>query len=227
MKRTSTLVLVMALVAALSGVASASIITNVIRSNGFSGDKPPVGVFDGSTAPLATEAGGLKDGNMVFSDRLYPWAGIPAEYEGSEYIRTFNDDKKQGTVDVTYAMTIGQYAKVWLAIDDRIPTEWDAGGIITSQQDAADYITAGSVAAGTFSDTGIDFYITETVAGNRPMSIFAAELTAGTYIFGSLDSNRNFYSLGAMPVPIPVPGSILLCSIGAGVAGWLRKRRTL
>ncbi|MCF7974555.1 MAG: hypothetical protein K9N55_12115 [Phycisphaerae bacterium] len=227
MNRTSTLVLIMVMVTSVSSVTSASIITSVIRLNGASADKPPIGVFDGSTAPLLTEAGGLTDGNLIFSDRLYPWLGIPTEYEGSEYIRTFCDDKKPAIIDVTYTVTTSQYAKIWITIDDRIPGEWDAGGIITSQQDAADYFTAGSVVAGTFIDTGIDFYVQELV--DRPMSVFAAELPAGTYVFGVLNSGKIYPSIGAMPVPVPVPvpGSILLCGIGATVTGWLRKRKTL
>jgi hypothetical protein len=173
---------------------------SVIRSGGVSGDRDPVGAYDGDTQPLATEAGGLKDGNMVFSDRTYPWAGIPAEYEGSEYIRTFNSDKNGGTVDVKYEVTIARDAIVWVTIDDRIPAEWDAGGAITSPQDAADYITAASVPAGTFTDTGIDIYVREAADGSndRPMSVYAAELTAGTYVFTSMDSGKNFYSIGAV-----------------------------
>ena len=173
---------------------------SVVRSGGVDGDRDPIGPYDGSTAPLPTEEGGLMDGAPVFSDRTYPWAGIPAEYVGSEYIRTFNSDKNGGTLDVTYEVTIARDAILWVTIDDRIPAEWDAGGAITSPQDAADYISAASLPAGTLTDTGIDIYVREASDGSndRPMSVYAAELAAGTYVFTSMDSGKNFYSIGAI-----------------------------
>ena len=173
---------------------------SVVRSGGVSGDRDPIGPYDGSTTPLPMEPGGLKDGNLVFSDRTYPWAGIPAEYEGTEYIRTFNSDKNGGTVDVKYEVTLSRDAILWVTIDDRIPAEWNAGGAIASQQDAADYISATSLAAGTLADTGIDIYVREAADGSndRPMSVYAAELPAGTYVFTSMDSGKNFYSIGAI-----------------------------
>jgi hypothetical protein len=171
---------------------------SVVRSGGVSGDRDPIGAYDGNTQPLPTEAGGLKDGNMVYSDRTYPWSGIPAEYEGSEYIRTFNSDKNGGTVDVTYEVTLSRPAILWVTIDDRIPAEWNAGGAVASPQDAVDYITAASLPAGTFADTGIDIYVHENDTTDRSMSVYAAELPAGTYIFTSMDSGKNFYSIGAV-----------------------------
>ncbi|MBL7144831.1 MAG: hypothetical protein ISS76_11405, partial [Phycisphaerae bacterium] len=162
------------------------------------GDRDPVGPYDGGSAPLATEAGGLMDGNLVYSDRTYPWAGVPAEYVGTEYIRTYNSDKNGGTTDVTYEVTISRPAIVWITVDDRIPAEWDAGGAITSPQDAADYVTAAFAAPGTFVDTGIDMYVHENDTTDRSMSVYAAELAAGTYVFGSMDSGKNFYCIGAV-----------------------------
>jgi hypothetical protein len=174
------------------------LIASVVRSGGVSGDRDPIGAYDGSTQPLATEAGGLKDGNVVYSDRTYPWSGIPAEYEGSEYIRTFNSDKNGGTVDVTYEVTISRSAIVWLSVDDRIPAEWDAGGAITSPQDAADYVTAAIGPAGTFTDSGVDIFVHENDTTDRQMSVYAAVLPAGTYVFGSMDSGKNYYTIGAI-----------------------------
>jgi hypothetical protein len=182
--------------------AEEPIILGVVRAGGVSGDRDPVGAYGPETLPLPTQAGGLMDGNMVFSDRTYPWAGIPAEYEGTEYIRTFNSDKNGGTVDVTYTVTTSKDALVWITVDDRIPAEWDADGAIASPQDAADYVTAAIADPGTFVDTEIDIYVRERDDGSRdrPMSVYAAELPAGTYVFGSMDSGKNFYTIGAAPL---------------------------
>ena len=184
----------------LLGTLAPSHLISVLRSGGVSGDRDPIGAYDGNTQPLPTEPGGLMDGNLVFSDRTYPWAGIPAEYRGSEYIRTFNSDKNGGTVDAKYEVTIARDAIVWVTIDDRIPAEWNAGGAIASPQDAADYVTAQIGPAGTFTDTGIDIYVREASDGSndRPMSVYAAELLAGTYVFTSMDSGKNFYTVGAI-----------------------------
>jgi len=199
-KKILTLVLVLAFCLTVS--TSAQVITSVVRSNGVSGDRAPIGAYDGSTAPLATEEGGLKDGNMVYSDRTYPWFGIPAEYTGTEYVRTFNSDKNSGTVNVTYEVTTSQYAIVWVTVDDRIPAEW---AVVASQQEAADRVTAAIAPAGTFLDTGIDIYVQENATTNRSMSVFAAELPAGTYVFGSMDSGKNYYSIGAIAAEAPGP----------------------
>jgi hypothetical protein len=200
-KKILTLVLVLAFCLTVSANA-ADIITSVVRSNGVSGDRAPIGAYDGSTAPLATEEGGLKDGNMIYSDRTYPWSGIPEEYTGTEYVRTFNSDKNGGTVNVTYEVTTSQYAIVWVTVDDRIPAEW---AVVASQQEAADRVTAAIAPAGTFLDTGIDIYVHENATTDRSMSVFAAELPAGTYVFGSMDSGKNYYSIGAIAAEAPAP----------------------
>ena len=98
-------------------------------------------------------------------------------------------------------MTTSAAAILWVTVDDRIPAEWDGGGTILSQQDAIDAVTAAFAAAGTFVDTGIDIYVREKDDGTRDrgMSVFAAELPAGTYVFGAMDSGKNFYTIGAIP----------------------------
>ena len=164
---------------------------SVVRTGGTSGDRDPIGPHDSSTPPLATEEGGMKDGNTIFSDRTYPWAQTPAEYEGIDYIRTFNSDKGK---DVTYALTIDQYALVWVTVDDRHDPK----------QANVDSLTATIAQAGTFVDTGINVYVREKDDGSRdrPLSVFAAELPAGTYNFGRTNGNNN-YVLGALPAEEP------------------------
>ncbi|UCG46183.1 MAG: PEP-CTERM sorting domain-containing protein [Phycisphaerales bacterium] len=217
MKKLFLLFVVVGVVVSVCNVAPAALITNVVRSNGTSGDRDPIGSFTGNTQCLATEAGGLKDGNIVFSDRTYPWAGVPAELIGAEYVRTFNTDKGgTGSDTVTYDVTISAPAMVAVTVDDR----WlDDDGI--ALQTKADEIVAAFAAAGTFTDTGLDLFIRERSDGSRdrPMSVFAAQLGPGTYTFGPLQSNKNFYSIGA----VPEPATIALLGLGGLVA--LRRRR--
>jgi hypothetical protein len=182
----------------LIGGTASQIISMVVRANGRSGNKAPVGTFDGNTSPLPASVGGLGDGAMVFSDRTYPWIDTPAELVGAEYVRTFNDDKNAAETDVTYTITTSREATIALTVDDRIPAEWNAGGLVTSPQAAADYVTAAFAPAGTFADTGLDLFIKENDTTFRKMSVFAAKLPAGTYTFGAMWSNKNFYTIGAM-----------------------------
>ena len=174
------------------------LITSVVRSNGTSGDRGFIGVFDGNTAPIAMEAGGLMDGAPVFSDRDYPWVDVPAEYVGSEYVPTFNTDKNGDSTDApdcTYEVTISQPAFVWITIDDRI--------VAVPLQDIADQVTSAFADPGTFVDTGIDLFIRENPDGSfdSPVSVFAAELPAGTYVFsqGAIPGFATLYVIGAMP----------------------------
>jgi hypothetical protein len=212
--------LAVALIVALSGVGSAAIITDVVRANGQSGDRAPIGVYTGNTAPMATDASGLVDGATVFSDRTFPWAGVPAAMAGSEYVRTFNNDKASGELDVTYTVTISQRAWVWVTVDDRL---FSYGGVQLTQQQAADLIVTAFAAPGTFTDTGLDLQVRESgdPIFDRPMSVYATWLDAGTYVFGIQPSGGNFYTIGASAIPEPATLSLL----GLGVLALIRRRR--
>jgi len=165
---------------------STSVITNVVRANGTRDDRPPIGSYDGNTSVLRTQAGGLADGNLCFSDRTYPWANTPAGLVGADYVRMFNSDKSSTTV--TYAVTTSKTATVMIAIDDRI----------LDKQEAADAATARFAPAGTFADTGLDLFVQENAATNRPASVFSVRLAGGTYVFGAMPSTYNFYTIAAM-----------------------------
>ncbi|MCU0913695.1 MAG: hypothetical protein MUC88_03920, partial [Planctomycetes bacterium] len=167
--------------------AKQPIILDVVRANGTSGNRSPVGVFDGNTQCLPTQPGGLKDGNIVYSDRDYPWNKTPAELVGAEYVRIFNTDK--GTANATYTVTTSRTATLAVAHDDRN----------TPGQDKVDAIVKAFAAPGTFKDTGLDICIYESASTPaRPLSVFAAELPAGTYVFAGEASSNTMYIIGAM-----------------------------
>jgi hypothetical protein len=163
------------------------IITKVVRAGGTSGNRDPVGVFDGNTQCLPTAPGGLMDGNMVYSDRTYPWNQTPKDLVGSEYVRIFNTDK--GTPPATYTVTTSRLATIAVAHDDRN----------TPAQAPVDAIVKAFAAAGQFKDTGLDVFIYESASTPaRPLSVFAADLPAGTYVFATEQSSNTMYIIGAM-----------------------------
>jgi len=211
----SKLILVLVLVFALSSVASASIITGVDRSNGQSGSRSPIGDFDGNTDPLPSVSG-LADGIHVFSDRDYLWENTPAGMKGYEYVRTFNTDKSSGEYDVSYLVTLGEEAPLWMAVDDRLigHSEFDTllGWVeLTSYRLPCDL---------EWEDTGMDLTIGEGDRG--PMSVFmtTTNLPAGTYDLGLQPGGKNFYIVGSVPEPMTI------ALLGLGGLGLIRRKRS-
>ena len=168
----SKLILLIVLVLGLSSVASASIITGVTRSRGTSGNRAPIGAFLHDTAPMASPSG-LADGAPVYSDRTYTFTNTPWQLVGDEYVRTFNTDKHNKNILVNYFVTIGEPTELWIAMDDRIPEEYDADGgfnEFVSQQEAVDLVVHQWAAAGLFVDTGLDVFIAGD--NDRQMSVY-------------------------------------------------------
>jgi len=205
------LVLLVAVVFALSSVASAAIITSVDREGGASGNRSPIGVYVGSDEPLPSDAGGLAVGVHIFSDRDYLYAGpMPGDVAGAEYIRTFNSDKGNDG-SVTYAVTTSTTSIFAIGLDDRFG----------DQQGMVDGIAAGVVPAGTFVDSGLDLMTGEDQP--KALSLFTALLPAGTHTFAGygFGGANNFMVMGAM---IPEPMTIAL--LGLGGLGLIRRKRS-
>lgn len=166
--------------------AQANIITSVVCASGESDNRAPIGQYNGNTSPLPTQAGGLKDGNLCFSDRTYHWIRTPTQLAGAEYVRTFNSDKHSTTV--TYTVTISRQATVMITVDNRI----------SNGQGAINQATARFAASGMFVNSGLSLYIHENASTDTLLSVFSAELPAGTYVFSAVPSVHTFYIIAVM-----------------------------
>jgi len=221
MKKLILLVVVFGLIVAYCDVASASIIggsiiTDVDRSRGQSGNRPLIGLFDGNTDPLAMYFGNLRDGNPVFSDRTFTQKNVPAWMVGYEYVMTFNTDKATSEVDVSYKVTLGEEAPLWIAIDDHLAGDGFDGDLLGW----IDLLTYRLPCDIEWADTGDN--LTVNGDSDRQLSVFmtTTSLPAGTYDFGLNPSTRNFYIMGT----VPEPATIAL--LGLGSLALLRRKRS-
>jgi len=200
--------MLLGVVLALSVSVQATVITGVVRANGYTDvNRPPIGNYVGDTAPWPMPEGGLQNGNYVYSDRTTLYAGVPDEMIGWEHVLTFNGDKEDGRYDgindVTYTVTTALAAPVWIAWDSRLmsqsswtgatPPPWGAAAKPESQRQLVDWLTRGVTEPGVFTDTGFSMTL-----GSSAFYVYSAILPAGEYVFRH-QSNRNVsnYVFGA------------------------------
>jgi len=183
-------VLVVSMVAApvVASPIGGSIISDVDRTNGTSGNRSPIGVFDGGTDPLPMQAGNLTADNVYYSDRDYTINTVPAWMEGTDYVRTFNTDKGgTGSDTVNYAVTINQEAYLWVSIDARHGA---------NRQAYVDDIVSDFAVPGTFTPLDI-LLINENNGPTQVVFGAHAPYSAATYNFGPSPHSENYYSIAA------------------------------
>ncbi|MBN2215974.1 MAG: FecR domain-containing protein [Pirellulales bacterium] len=180
------------------------LIAAVDRRGGVADSRMPIGIFHTDTAPLSSDDSGLRDGVLLYSDRMYPVATIGNALVGAEYVRTFNSDKidKEHSYNVTLT-TKRDKALLMVLIDDRI-----GNNKRENMQLAVDRITSSFALPGEFVDTGFDVRIDDDRENMATLSVYGATVPtadasgkAKTYVFQSPawpGSSRLHYSIAVM-----------------------------
>ncbi|MBN1910853.1 MAG: FecR domain-containing protein [Pirellulales bacterium] len=148
--------------------ATNRLIATVDRRGGYTGNRVPVGPFDGETDPLGSADSGLQLGAPLFSDRVYVIDDMSRELAGADYVRTFLSDKTDSETDYAYEVTLTpERDKVFLLVlvDDRFNRK------NTNQKAAVDRIVSAFARPGEFIDTGFDVEATDA-RKPHPLSAF-------------------------------------------------------
>jgi hypothetical protein len=144
-----------------------------------------------SGQPYEVVNDGLVPGALVFIDRSYTFTTIPANLNGSTYIKTANADKNSVQVDFL-TLSVNQDVTVYVAYDEQansLPTwlsGWNNTGQMVKTTDVDQRLFSKSFVAGTI-----------TLGGN---------MAAGA---ARVDSNYNVIVVGqgtsTLPLPTPTP----------------------
>ncbi|MHC4676577.1 MAG: LamG domain-containing protein, partial [Planctomycetota bacterium] len=188
-KRFILFILVFGVIAGLSSVASAQIITAVAQRNP-DGDAPePPEIAE----PLVEEA-------EAFVDRVHQYEQIPLYLIGLQYVKTANDNKDQPGYELD--VTISQLATVYLFLDNRLGGA--GGGELTNPNLVAAGMTW--VTDLGFTDTDDNIAFDEGADGDIDQwsSVFSGVFPAGTITFLDQDDGggRNMYGVAAAPPPM-------------------------
>ncbi|HBO44893.1 MAG TPA: hypothetical protein DD670_13380, partial [Planctomycetaceae bacterium] len=140
---------------------SERLIASVERRGGAASDRVPIGLFEGETAPLLGDEGGLRPGAPLYSDRIYFVASLDAALQGAEYVRPFNSDKEDEQREYEITVTFAPDRKevyLMLLVDDRVESRTPG-----QQQPTVDRIVSRFASPGDFVDSGRDLRADHTV----------------------------------------------------------------
>jgi hypothetical protein len=177
------LVLLLAVVAGITQVAQAQLITSVVRT--------------GSTAGTPRIASPFQEDAVCFVDRAHQYNELPPalpELVGAEYVMTANDDKGNSTL--THQVTISRPATVYLILDNRLGGTGGGYGVAPNLAGMPWVATMG------FVDTGYDIGIDEAGDGDIDQwsSLFKAGFPAGMITLGGNTQGHggNMYGVAAV-----------------------------